>query len=248
MHQPPSPDAPLTLWTTRELERDRFRSADGRADRSVMMMMIENSRHTVALTDGPDSSPHWGQNDHRLLAEAPSSSRVTAHECSSSLEIRRHWNRADFGTSRRASGVSDRRESPSPDERRGKSFPVRLRASGFEFGCFRIAYGHRCHRGPIVGLWTQVSRFLASSGAKVELDVSIDGSAEPDRQVFLSLVQHPGKCLVKGTVFGTRVHENPHAGQRVRCLVVSESARAPSNVPATRLCSWHRRPPTISTR
>ena len=183
-----------------------------------------------------------------FLAVAPSSSRVTAHECSSSLEIRRHWSRADFGTSRRASGISDRRESPSPDERRDKSPPARLRASGFEFGCFRIAYGHRCHQGPIVGIWTQVSQFLTNCGAKVELDVSIDGSAEPDRQVFLSLAQHPGKRLVKGTVSGTSVHENLHAVQRLRCLVVSESARAPSKAPATRPCSWHRPPPTISTR
>jgi len=28
----------VTLWTTREIERDRFRSADGRVDRSVLMM------------------------------------------------------------------------------------------------------------------------------------------------------------------------------------------------------------------
>ena len=103
--------------------------------------------------------------------------------------------------------------------------PVRLRASEFEFGCSPIAYSHRCHRGLIVGIWTQVSRFLTSSGTKVELDVSIDGSVEPERQVFLSLAQHPSNRLVKGTVSGTRVHENPHAVQRLRCRVrVSTSA------------------------
>ena len=36
--RPCPPDAPVTLWTTREMERDRFRSADRRVDRSEMMM------------------------------------------------------------------------------------------------------------------------------------------------------------------------------------------------------------------
>ena len=53
------PDAPVTLWTTREIEPDRFRSTDGRVDRSVMMM-AGNSRRTAALTDALDSSRHSG--------------------------------------------------------------------------------------------------------------------------------------------------------------------------------------------
>ena len=53
------PDAPVTLWTTREVERDRFRSADGLVHRSVTMMP-GNSRLTDALTEALDSSPHWG--------------------------------------------------------------------------------------------------------------------------------------------------------------------------------------------
>ena len=47
----------MTLWTTREIERDRFRSADGRVDRSVPIV-AGNPRRTVALTDSLDASPH----------------------------------------------------------------------------------------------------------------------------------------------------------------------------------------------
>ena len=53
------PDATPTLWTTRELERDRFRSADGCVDRSVMIM-AGNSRGTAALTDSLVFSRHSG--------------------------------------------------------------------------------------------------------------------------------------------------------------------------------------------
>ena len=53
------PDAPMTLWTTREIECDRFRSADGRVDRSVPIV-AGNPRRTVALTDSLDASPHSG--------------------------------------------------------------------------------------------------------------------------------------------------------------------------------------------
>ena len=49
----------MTLWTTREIERDRFRSADGRVDRSVPIV-AGNPRRTVALTDSLDASPHSG--------------------------------------------------------------------------------------------------------------------------------------------------------------------------------------------
>ena len=41
----------------REIERDRFRSADGLLDRSVTMMS-GNSRLTVVLAEALDSSPH----------------------------------------------------------------------------------------------------------------------------------------------------------------------------------------------
>ena len=53
------PDAPVTLWTTREIERDRFRSADGLVHRSVTMM-AGSSRRAVTLTDALDASPHSG--------------------------------------------------------------------------------------------------------------------------------------------------------------------------------------------
>ena len=45
--------------TTREIERDRFQSADGRVDRSVPIV-AGNPRRTVALTDSLDASPHSG--------------------------------------------------------------------------------------------------------------------------------------------------------------------------------------------
>ena len=57
--RPCPPDAPATIWTTREVERDRFRSADGLVDRSVTMMPGDSCL-TVALTEALDSSPHWG--------------------------------------------------------------------------------------------------------------------------------------------------------------------------------------------
>ena len=64
----------MTHWATRQKERDRFRSADGRVDRSVMMM-AGSSRRTVALTDGLDSSPHWGPGRSPVSGDLPS--RVT---------------------------------------------------------------------------------------------------------------------------------------------------------------------------
>ena len=54
-----SPDAPPTLWATRGIEHDRFRSADGRDDRSVLIA-AGNARRTVALIDALDASPHSG--------------------------------------------------------------------------------------------------------------------------------------------------------------------------------------------
>ena len=54
-----SPVAPPTLWATRGIEHDRFRSADGRDDRSVLIA-AGNARRTVALIDALDASPHWG--------------------------------------------------------------------------------------------------------------------------------------------------------------------------------------------
>ena len=54
-----SPDAPPTLWAARGIEHDRFRSADGRDDRSVLIA-AGNARPTVALTDALDASPHSG--------------------------------------------------------------------------------------------------------------------------------------------------------------------------------------------
>ena len=67
------PDAPPTRWTTRELERNRFRSADGRVDRSVPIV-AGIRRRTVAPTDAPDSSPHSGP-ERTLRPEADTSLR-----------------------------------------------------------------------------------------------------------------------------------------------------------------------------
>ena len=69
------PDAPVTLWTTREVERHRFHSADGRVDGSERMM-AGNSRRTVALTDAPDFSPRWGQGRSSVSQAGPHGDRV----------------------------------------------------------------------------------------------------------------------------------------------------------------------------
>ena len=53
------PDAPPTRWTTRELERNRFRSADGRVDRSVPIV-AGIRRRTVALSNSLNASPLSG--------------------------------------------------------------------------------------------------------------------------------------------------------------------------------------------
>ena len=77
-----SPDAPPTLWATRGIEHDRFRSADGRDDRSVLIA-AGNARRTVALIDALDASPHSGPG-RSLVSGRPPSQR-NADVCGSEI-------------------------------------------------------------------------------------------------------------------------------------------------------------------
>ena len=159
------PDAPVTLWTTREMERDRFRSADGRVDRSVMMM-AGNSRRTVALTDALDSSPHWGQ--ERSLTSGTRCPLPPCGSLSGSLDPR------ESGQHRRPPTSGDLRGYPatatlggSHHRTPGVRIPslVRLSAPGLEFRCFQMAYGDfRCLDGRMVGVGTRASQDWAIRG------------------------------------------------------------------------------------
>ena len=81
------PNSSRALWNTREIERGRFRFADGRLDLSGLIATVKSCRKVV-LTEPPNTLPHWGP-ERSLVSGRPAFPRDSDTTASGILRVLR---------------------------------------------------------------------------------------------------------------------------------------------------------------